>query len=377
MKNPKVFVSYSWDDEEHKNWVANLARKLREDGVETILDRWHAVPGDQLPEFMEREIRTNDFVLIICTPKYKKKSDNRTGGVGYEGDIIAGEVFVKNNDRKFIPVLAKGTWQEAAPSSLLGKYYIDLSARVGRELRYADLLSTLLEDREQPPPVGPRKQKKHDDKAKLPTLIPIASESRIVTGDMVVLGGNYKENTPFGFEASFCLKAVDEDLDIIGVDCSLFRERKLTIFPDGKGFMDYTDDPQALEVLPTRTERDYARNSTPGPISGAFGIFGGGSSVSPMMVGDASILINCEEITLRKDWKTLSHPWRLAKNETVVVRYSRVCFPGKQDEVPADLIYQATIECKLEFVWSSESDITRASWIMDYSKGGTISLRQC
>ena len=33
---------------------------------------------------MEREIRKNDYILIICVPKYKAKSDNRVGGLGYE-----------------------------------------------------------------------------------------------------------------------------------------------------------------------------------------------------------------------------------------------------------------------------------------------------
>jgi hypothetical protein len=33
------------------------------------------VPGDQWPLFMERSIRENDFILIICTPeRYHKKT---------------------------------------------------------------------------------------------------------------------------------------------------------------------------------------------------------------------------------------------------------------------------------------------------------------
>lgn len=108
MTIPKAFISYSWDDEAHKEWVAELAATLRGDGVETILDQWHAVPGDQLPSFMEREIRENEYVLIICTPNYRLKSDERKGGVGYEGDIMTAEVHTLGNHRKFIPVLARG-----------------------------------------------------------------------------------------------------------------------------------------------------------------------------------------------------------------------------------------------------------------------------
>ena len=39
MTAPRAFVSYSWDDESHKSWVATLATDLRRDGIETILDQ--------------------------------------------------------------------------------------------------------------------------------------------------------------------------------------------------------------------------------------------------------------------------------------------------------------------------------------------------
>ena len=84
----QVFISYSWDDEDHKKWVTDLSNKLRDDKVFVALDQWNLSFGDQLTEYMERSIRENDFVLIICTPRYKEKSNNRVGGVGYEGDII-------------------------------------------------------------------------------------------------------------------------------------------------------------------------------------------------------------------------------------------------------------------------------------------------
>jgi hypothetical protein len=87
-----VFISYSWDDDQHCEWVRKLAERLRADGVDVSIDRWVAVPGDQLPAFMERAIRENGFVVIVCTPRYKSRSDSREGGVGYEGDIMTSEV---------------------------------------------------------------------------------------------------------------------------------------------------------------------------------------------------------------------------------------------------------------------------------------------
>ena len=149
-----AFISYSWDDDAHREWVRALAVRLRADGVDVSIDRWGAVPGDQLPAFMERAIRENQFVVIVCTPRYKSRADTRAGGVGYEGDIMTAEVMTSQNNRKFIPVLRGGSWPEAAPSWLLGKYYINLAGEKYSERDYEDLVRTLLGVREAPPPIG-------------------------------------------------------------------------------------------------------------------------------------------------------------------------------------------------------------------------------
>ncbi len=151
---PKAFISYSWDDQAHKDWVRKLATRLRGDGVETTLDQWHAGPGDQLPAFMDKAIRENEFVLIICTPGYKSKSEGAAGGVGFEGHIIQGHVFASNNHAKFIPILRKGEWNTDAWSALLGKYWIDLREGANYERNYQELLLTLRGQRETAPPVG-------------------------------------------------------------------------------------------------------------------------------------------------------------------------------------------------------------------------------
>lgn len=153
--NPSAFVSYSWDDDSHKAWVKELSAQLRADGVDVTLDQWAVVPGDQMPAFMERGIRDCQFVIIVCTPDYKEKADSRSGGVGYEENVITAEVAATQNERKFIPVLARGEWQEAAPIWALGKAYVDLRGKAFPQPRYEDLLVTLHDIRESPPPLGP------------------------------------------------------------------------------------------------------------------------------------------------------------------------------------------------------------------------------
>ena len=154
--SPTAFISYSWDTDEHRGWVRELAQRIRSDGVDVKLDQWETAPGDQLTEFMERGIRDHDFVVIICTPKYRERSASRESGVGYEGDIMTAEVMTRGDQRKFIPVWRSGQWEEAAPSWLVGKYRIDLSGDPYDGEQYADLVRTLRKERLKPPPIGPR-----------------------------------------------------------------------------------------------------------------------------------------------------------------------------------------------------------------------------
>jgi hypothetical protein len=153
---PRAFISYSWDNVPHKEWVRGVARRLREEsGVNVTLDRWHLQPGDQLPQFMESAVRDNDYVLIVCTAGYRSRSDQRKGGVGYEGDVMTGEVYASANHRKFIPLLRDGGWREAAPSWLSGKFYLDFRGDPYSEQSYDTLIKTL-HGVDAGPPIGPR-----------------------------------------------------------------------------------------------------------------------------------------------------------------------------------------------------------------------------
>jgi hypothetical protein len=150
----KAFVSYSWDSESHKDWVRTLAARMRADGIDVTLDQWHTAPGDQLPKFMERSIRESEYVFIVCTPRYKDRSDRRSGGVGYEGDITTGEVFAGAPERKFVPLLRQGDWPLSAPSWLVGKFFLDFRGDAYSERSYQDLLATVFKTRPAAPPLG-------------------------------------------------------------------------------------------------------------------------------------------------------------------------------------------------------------------------------
>lgn len=121
------------------------------DGIDAILDQYDLALGDRLPQFMEQQIAKADYVLIICTPVYKEKADERRGGVGYEEHIISGELLSKNNDRKFIPVIRKGSNSTAVPVCLLGKRSVNLTEGNEYEDNYSDLVTTILGNKKKPP----------------------------------------------------------------------------------------------------------------------------------------------------------------------------------------------------------------------------------
>ena len=122
IKDPiKVFITYAWEDDNHNNWVRQLGDELLTNGVEAIIDQYDLDLGERIPKFMEQSITGAVYVLVICTPKYKYKADERLGGVGYESDLIAGELCAKANERKYIPILRRGTLNDAIPKFLLGR----------------------------------------------------------------------------------------------------------------------------------------------------------------------------------------------------------------------------------------------------------------
>ncbi|MDM8293465.1 toll/interleukin-1 receptor domain-containing protein [Faecalicoccus pleomorphus] len=150
MNHPTVFISYSQEDEEHKEWVRKLATRLLSDGIQAIVDQYDLELGDRLPQFMEESISNVDYVLVICTPIYKTKSDARKGGVGYEGHIISSELLTKGNERKFIPIIRKGDIASSLPNCLASKLGLLLTNENEYEINYMKLVATIYGENKKP-----------------------------------------------------------------------------------------------------------------------------------------------------------------------------------------------------------------------------------
>lgn len=142
MTFPKVFVSYSRESDDHVNWVRQFAERLRRDGVDVVLDQWDLGLGQDVTEFMERNLTICDRVLIICTEEYVQKANTLKGGVGYERMIITADVARNLNTDKFIPVLRSGT-NEPVPRFMGTRIYSDFRVGEFDENSYEELLREL------------------------------------------------------------------------------------------------------------------------------------------------------------------------------------------------------------------------------------------
>lgn len=124
---PPVFISYSHDSPEHKRWVAMLATRLREKGIDALLDQWDLTLGDDPTRFMEDGVHRASRVLVICTPEYLRKASDGRGGVGYERLIVTAELVHDVGTRKFIPIVRRADGAEKTPKFLGPRIYADFS----------------------------------------------------------------------------------------------------------------------------------------------------------------------------------------------------------------------------------------------------------
>src|SRR6267142_399363 len=121
---PKVLISYSQDSPEHKERVLRFADRLVDEGIDVILDQYAGVPPEGWPQWMTRQVKAADFVLVVCTETCLKRFEGReapgTGrGVKWESLLLSGQIYNQDsNNPKFIPVFMEPDQAENIPEPL-------------------------------------------------------------------------------------------------------------------------------------------------------------------------------------------------------------------------------------------------------------------
>lgn len=160
MSSPRIFISYSWVPESNKQWVTNLATRLRDDGVDVVLDQWDLKPGQHAIEFMQSMVNDPSIgkVLLVCNRSYMEKANSFKGGVGDEAQIISPQLYANTKQSRYVAIInEKGVNNEIfLPTYYQNRIYFDLSEGSCYEEEYDKLLNWAY-DREEnnpKPPLG-------------------------------------------------------------------------------------------------------------------------------------------------------------------------------------------------------------------------------
>jgi len=162
-KTPRAFISYSWSSQGHEQWVLDLATRLRESGVDVILDKWDLREGADKYAFMEKMVTDSSIrkVVVVCDRIYAAKADGREGGVGTETQIISKEVYNQVNptdqEQRFVAVITEKDERGEAyiPTFLKSRIYIDMSDASSYDEGFEKLLRWIYDKPlYQKPPLG-------------------------------------------------------------------------------------------------------------------------------------------------------------------------------------------------------------------------------
>ena len=157
---PRVFISYSHDSAEHRDRVLDLARQLRDDGIDAMIDQYIQFPSEGWPAWCSAQIEQAAFVLMVCTEVYLRRVDRKEEpgvghGVLWEGRLIYQYLYDEGSaSRKFVPVLLADGSSEHVPRPVKGGTIYRVETTEG----YESLLRLLTEQPLTPmPALGQRR----------------------------------------------------------------------------------------------------------------------------------------------------------------------------------------------------------------------------
>lgn len=122
--------------------MLELAIRLRNNGIDAIIDQFELKAGDDVPHFMETNLAKADKIIMVCTERYVEKANNGEGGVGYEKMIITSNLLKRIDENKVIPIIRQHG-ESNVPTFLKSKLYISFSKNDDFEYNYDDLVRTI------------------------------------------------------------------------------------------------------------------------------------------------------------------------------------------------------------------------------------------
>jgi len=185
-EHPTALISYSHDSPEHEQHVLGFCNRLRERGVDTVVDQFlPGAPSEGWPLWMERQIEQRDFTVMVCTKAYQRRfMENEAVGIGrgvvWEARILRNLLY-EDSERhgRIIPVLFTPDARTFVPTVFRGNFY-DISDDRGFEGLMRHLLREPGAEMAALGPLGP--QGSRWSAFERPWLIPDAMRTRYFTG---------------------------------------------------------------------------------------------------------------------------------------------------------------------------------------------------
>lgn len=138
--NPKVFISYSHENEIFENKILEFANKLRSQGMDTNVDLYEEAPIEGWPKWMDNQIRMADFVLVVITKSYYDKcyvGDIKGKGVSWEVNIVYQYIYDNfSGNSKFIPVFFNNVDEQYILTPLKPFTFYNIGNEIGFDKLY-------------------------------------------------------------------------------------------------------------------------------------------------------------------------------------------------------------------------------------------------
>ena len=147
MNKKTVFISYSHDSEAYREKVLALSERLREDGIDTILDQYvNGSPPEGWPRWMLNGLDAADSVIVVCTESYYRRfrgheKPGKGKGVDWEGALITQEIYdSRSRTLKFVPVFLSAAAEDWIPDPLRSGTHYSLISESAYQRLYDFLL---------------------------------------------------------------------------------------------------------------------------------------------------------------------------------------------------------------------------------------------
>lgn len=162
---PIVFISYSWTNSSHEEWVLELATELRKiHALDVRLDKWHVGgPGGDPIRFMESIVTDPELqkVLIVSDREYVRKANAREGGAGIEAQIFTPQLYMQSGrdglPHKYVVVVKENdeNGRPCIPAFYGSRLFIDMTDSKKRLAKMEEIVRWAYDQPVHPvPPIG-------------------------------------------------------------------------------------------------------------------------------------------------------------------------------------------------------------------------------